>query len=143
MSAGAPAAVPAAEVEVDAIFRRLRRLYWWSLGIALVVHLGLIFGLTTATRSADSKVAEPAKVKFFTRRDPLLTKPLELRKVPQPKRQLVRREVQVSAARMDQVRATAAFDTRGLIAGQGSGVSAIALPRPLELWHFCNQYSYY
>jgi hypothetical protein len=54
-----------------------------------------------------------------------------LRKVPQPKRQLVRREVQVSAARMDQVRATAAFDTRGLIAG-GSGVSAIALPRQLD-----------
>jgi hypothetical protein len=45
---------------------------------------------------------------------------------------LVRREVQVSAARMDQVRATAAFDTRGLIAGQGSGVSAINLPRQLD-----------
>jgi hypothetical protein len=119
----------AADLEMEALFRRLRRLYWWSLGIAVLVHLALIAAVTTATRpTAEDKLVEPAKVKFFTRRDPLLTKPLELRKVPQPKRQLVRREVQVSSARMDQVRATAAFDTRGLIAG-GSGVSAIALPR--------------
>ncbi len=129
---GSPAARPAAEQEMDATFRRLRRLYWWSLGIAVVVHIFLVIGLTTATRVEEGAVAEPAKVKFVTRRDPMLTKPLELRKVPQPKRQLVRREVQVSAARMDQVRATAAFDTRGLIAGQGSGVSAIALPRQLD-----------
>ncbi len=114
------------------MFRRLHRLYWWSLGIAIAVHLLLIVGVTTATRTEEGQAAEPAKVKFFTRRDPLLAKPLELRKVPQPKRQMVRREVQVSAARMDQVRATAAFDTRGLIAGQGSGVSAIGLPRQLD-----------
>jgi hypothetical protein len=132
MTALSPISPPSAAVEIEALFRRLRRLYWWSLGIALLVHLALIAAVTTATRpTEEDKLIEPAKVKFFTRRDPLLTKPLELRKVPQPKRQLVRREVQVSAARMDQVRATAAFDTRGLIAG-GSGVSAIALPRQLE-----------
>ncbi|MBM3278093.1 MAG: hypothetical protein FJY95_08420 [Candidatus Handelsmanbacteria bacterium] len=132
MRAGFPAVTPVAEAEISALFRRLRRLYWWSLGIALAAHLVLIATLTTATRSAHDQVAEPAKVKFFTRRDPLLTKPLELRKVPQPKRQQVRRQVKPSAARMDQVRAAADFDTRGLIAGQGIGVSAIALPRPLE-----------
>ncbi len=132
MSASYPEMIPAAAQEMHAVFRRLRRLYWWSLGIAVVVHIFLVIGLTTATRVEEGAVAEPAKVKFFTRRDPMLTKPLELRKVPQPKRQLVRREVQVSAARMDQVRATAAFDTRGLIANQGSGVSAIALPRQLD-----------
>ena len=131
MTAGSTYAIAAAQ-EMEALFRRLRRLYWWSLGIAVVVHIALIIGVTTATRTEEGQVAEPAKVKFFTRRDPMLTKPLELRKVPQPKRQLVRREVQVSAARMDQVRATAAFDTRGLIAGQGSGFSAIALPRQLD-----------
>jgi hypothetical protein len=132
MTTLSPITAPAAEQEIDALFRRLRRLYWWSLGIAIAIHLALIVGVTTATRTSEGQVAEPAKVKFFTRRDPLLAKPLELRKVPQPKRQLVRREVQVSAARMDQVRATAAFDTRGLIAGQGSGFSAIAPPRQLE-----------
>ncbi|MSR82841.1 MAG: DUF4159 domain-containing protein [Candidatus Latescibacteria bacterium] len=132
MSVDFPATTPVAEIEVEVLFRRLRRLYWWSLGIAIAIHLGLIVGVTITTRTEEGQAAEPAKVKFFTRRDPLLAKPLELRKVPQPKRQLVRREVQVSAARMDQVRATAAFDTRSLIAGQGSGVSAIALPRPLD-----------
>jgi hypothetical protein len=131
MSISLPTKVPAAEQEVDALFQKLRRLYWWSLGIAIAVHLALIAGVTTATQPKPGAVPEPAKVKFFTRRDPMLAKPLELRKVPQPKRQLVRREVQVSAARMDQVRATAAFDTRGLIAG-GSGASAIGLARQME-----------
>jgi len=132
MTVFSPAPTSAAEQDVALLFRRLRRLYWWSLGIAVVVHIALILAVTSATKVEEGAVAEPAKVKFFTRRDPMLTKPLELRKVPQPKRQMVRREVQVSAARMDQVRTTAAFDTRGLIASQGSGVSAIALPRQLD-----------
>ena len=132
MNTGISAGMPVAKQQVEALFRRLRRLYWWSLGIAVVVHIALILAVTTATMVEEGAVAEPAKVKFFTRRDPVLTTPLELRKVPQPKRQMVRREVKVSAARMDEVRATAAFDTRGLIASQGSGVSAIALPRQLD-----------
>ncbi|MBM3280832.1 MAG: hypothetical protein FJY95_22550 [Candidatus Handelsmanbacteria bacterium] len=131
MTVFSPMPTSAAKQDVALLFRRLRRLYWWSLGIAVVVHIALIFAVTTATKVEEGAVPEPAKVKFFTRRDPMLAKPLELRKVPQPKRQLVRQEVQVSAARMDQVRATAAFDTRGLIAG-GSGVSAIGLPRQLD-----------
>lgn len=114
---------------VEEAFRRLRTLYWWSLGLATVWHLLLSLGLIFATKPHGALVPEPAKVKFFARRDPLLAKPLELRKVPQPKRQLVRPEVQVSAARMDQVRATAAFDARGLIASQGSGVGTFAPPR--------------
>ncbi len=61
MGAGSPAATPAAEMEVEALFRRLRRLYWWSLGIALAAHLVLIAALATATRSAEDKIAEPAK----------------------------------------------------------------------------------
>ena len=61
----------------------------------------------------------------FIKRDPRLTKPLELRKIPQPKRQMARREVQLAAARMDQVQATASFNTRSIIASHvgGSGIS--------------------
>jgi len=69
MRAGSPAVTPVAEVEISALFRRLRRLYWWSLGLAFAAHLVLIATLTTVTRSAHDQVAEPAKVKFFTRRD--------------------------------------------------------------------------
>jgi len=52
----------------------------------------------------------------FIKREPRLSKPLELRKIPQPKRQMARCEVQLAKARMDQVQATAAFNTRSLIA---------------------------
>jgi hypothetical protein len=117
--------------EID-LFRPLRHLYWWSLGLAVLAHAALIAGAATATRSAKDRAAEPAKVRFFTRRDPLLARPLELRKVPQPKRQLVRRKVQASEARLDQVRAAAAFDTREIIARQGSGANAVALPGPVD-----------
>ena len=57
----------------------------------------------------------PLSTKFI-KREPRLSKPLELRKIPQPKRQMARCEVQLAKARMDQVQATAAFNTRSLIA---------------------------
>jgi len=41
-------------------------------GPALAAHLALIAGLTAATGGEETGVAPPAKVKFFTRRDPLL-----------------------------------------------------------------------
>ena len=116
---------PSASIEVA--FRRLRGVYWWALCLALGLHLILLIALITGSSQGES-IPEPAKVKFFTRRDPTLTKPLELRKVPQPQRQLVRRQLQPTAARMDQVRATAAFDTRGLILNQPS--PAIGLLNP-------------
>jgi hypothetical protein len=115
---------------IEAAFRRLRRVFWWSLASALLLHLVAVFFLATVFRPRGEEIPEPAKVKFFTRRDPTLAKPMEIRKVPQPKRQLVRRQVQPTAARMDQVRATAAFDTRGLIAGQAP---APALLNPSSL----------
>ena len=116
---------PSASIEVA--FRRLRGVYWWALGLALGLHLLLLIALITGSPQGES-IPEPAKVKFFTRRDPTLTKPLELRKVPQPQRQLVRRQLQPTAARMDQVRATAAFDTRDLILNQPSPAAGLANP---------------
>ncbi len=117
---------------LDLAFLRLRRLYWWSLGLALVLHLIVVLILATVFSPNRETIPEPAKVKFFSRRDPLLAKPLELRKVPQPKRQLVKREQQVTAARMDQVQAIAAFDTRGMVAGQGTGANILAPSRSGE-----------
>ncbi len=111
--------------------RRLRRVYWWSLGLALGLHLILLLTLVIGSSPRGESIPEPAKVKFFTRRDPTLTKPLELRKVPQPRRQLVRRQLQPSPARMDQVRATAAFDTRSLVANRPSPTTGLLDPTPL------------
>ncbi|MCC7261037.1 MAG: DUF4159 domain-containing protein [Candidatus Latescibacteria bacterium] len=113
---------------LEQAFRRLRRLYWWSLGLALFTHLVLVGSLATVFSPERSDVPEPARVKFFARRDPTLTKPLELRKIPQPRRQLVRRQAEARSARLDQVAALAAFDTRGLVAGQGSGGALMLAP---------------
>ena len=103
---------------MEAAFRRLRRVYWWSLATAVAAHLVLVLSLLTALEPQGGSVPEPAKVRFFARRDPTLARPMQIRKVPQPKRQLVRRQIPPTAARMDQVRATAAFDTRNLVASQ-------------------------
>jgi hypothetical protein len=108
-------------------FRRLRRLYWWTLGIALALHLALLLALFNLFSPGGGKVPEPAKVKFFTRRDPTLAKPMQIQKVPQPKRQMIRRQLQPTTARTDQVRATAAFDTRGLISSQSPVASLLHL----------------
>ena len=113
------------------VFYRLRRVFWWSLGLALLLHLSLILALVTVFGPKGAKIPEPAKVKFFTRRDPTLAKPLELRKVPQPKRQLVRRQIQPTTARMDQVQATAAFDTRKLVTSQPAPASNLVNPSVL------------
>lgn len=110
---------------MEVAFRRLRRVFWWSLGLAMAIHLTLVLALVTVFSPQGVRIPEPAKVKFFSRRDPTLAKPMEMRKVPQPKRQLVRRQLQPTAARMDQVRATAAFDTRGLIASQSPAGSLV------------------
>lgn len=104
-------------VPMEVSFRRLRRVYWWSLALAVAVHLALLL-LVAVSGSRGASVPEPAKVKFFTRRDPTLSKPIKIQKVPQPKRQMVRRQIQPTTARMDQVRATAAFDSRSLVASQ-------------------------
>jgi len=108
----------AASTYLDNSLRRLRRVYWWSLAIAAGLHLALAIWLLAGFDQERVSIPEPAKVKFFTRRDPTLAKPMEIRKVPQPRRQLVRRQLQPTAARMDQVRAAAAFDSRELVATQ-------------------------
>ncbi len=60
MSAGLPVVIAAAEQEVDSMFRRLRRWYWWSLGIAIAIHLGLIVGATTTPSSPPSSTSKAA-----------------------------------------------------------------------------------
>jgi hypothetical protein len=65
------------------------------------------------------KAPRPLATKFV-KREPRLTKPLELRKIPKPKRQMIRRQVRVAVARMDQVQATSTFSTRNIIAGSAA-----------------------
>ena len=113
-------ASPTQDFDLDSLVRRLRRGFFIALGSA--VALLLIVIVINPFQEDEKKAPRPLTTKFI-KREPRLTKPLELRKIPQPKRQLARREVQLAQARMDQVQATASFNTRSLIAGvSGSGI---------------------
>ena len=113
-------ASPAQDFDLDILVRRLRRGFFVALASATA--LVLIVVAIDPFKEDEKKAPRPLTTKFI-KREPRLTKPLELRKIPQPKRQLARREVQLAQARMDQVQATASFNTRSLIAGvSGSGI---------------------
>ena len=113
-------ASPTQDFDLDTLARRLRR--GFAIALASAVALLLVIVAINPFEEAEKKAPRPLTTKFI-KREPRLTKPLELRKIPQPKRQLARREVQLAQARMDQVQATASFNTRSLIAGVGgSGI---------------------
>lgn len=113
-------ASPTQDFDLNSLVHRLRRGFFIALGSA--VALLLIVVAINPFKEEEKKAPRPMTTKFI-KREPRLTKPLELRKIPQPKRQLARREVQLAQARMDQVQATASFNTRSLIAGvSGSGI---------------------
>ena len=113
-------ASPTQDFDLDTLARRLRR--GFAIALAFAVALLLVIVAINPFEEAEKKAPRPLTNKFI-KREPRLTKPLELRKIPQPKRQLARREVQLAQARMDQVQATASFNTRSLIAGVGgSGI---------------------
>jgi hypothetical protein len=116
---------PVWEFDPAALLHGRRRLAL-SLGLAALVHL-----LLAGIEFLPERQQTPPRpmVTRFVKREPRLTKPLELRKIPQPRRQLARRDVQLARARMDQVQATAGFNTRSLIAAHVGG-SAIRLPGP-------------
>ena len=113
-------ASPTQDFDLDSLVRRLRRGFF--IALASAAALLLIVVAINPFEKDEKKTPRPLTTKFI-KREPRLTKPLELRKIPQPKRQLARREVQLAQARMDQVQATASFNTRSLIAGVGgSGI---------------------
>ena len=114
-------ASPTQDFDLDVLVSRLRKGFLVSVGIAAVLHLAAA-GINPF-KETKKKAPRPMTTKFI-KREPRLTKPLELRKIPQPKRQLARREVQLARARMDQVQATASFNARSLIASHvgGSGI---------------------
>jgi len=112
-------ATPTSALDLDQLLRGLRRAFWTALGAAAVVHL-VVVGVNPFDQSLD-KTPRPLTTRFV-KRQPRLTKPLELRKIPKPRRQLLQRQVRLLSARMDQVRAAATFSTRGVL-GQVSAPS--------------------
>ncbi|MFH1568872.1 MAG: DUF4159 domain-containing protein [Gemmatimonadota bacterium] len=105
-------ACPTAGVDLDQVLRRGRYVLWVALAVAVAVHVVAV-GVDPFKRVLE-KTPRPLTTRFI-KRQPRLTKPLELRKLPKPQRQLLQRQVTLLAARMDQVRAAATFSTRGVL----------------------------
>ena len=102
-----------AGLDLNVLLSPLRKSFWLSIGIALLLNAILV--LLYPFQQQAEKAPRPLTTKFV-KRQPRLTKALELRKIPQRKRPMIRRQVHAAAARMDQVQATAAFSTRAIIA---------------------------
>ena len=115
-----------AGLDLKALLSPLRKVFWLSLGIAVLLNAILV--LLNPFQQQAEKAPRPLTTKFV-KRQPRLTKALELRKIPQRKRPMIRRQVRAAAARMDQVQATAAFSTRAIIA-RSVGYSEYAPSRP-------------
>ena len=113
---------PTSDFDLAELVRRLRRGLLLSLAVA--VGLTLVLVALNPFRQVELKAPRPLSTKFI-KREPRLTKPLELRKIPKPKRQLARRQVHLAAARLDQVQATTNFNVRSLISSHvgNSGIS--------------------
>jgi len=115
-------ATPTSALDLDQLLRGLRRAFWSALGLAAAVHL-LVVGVNPFQQALD-KTPRPLTTRFI-KRQPRLTKPLELRKIPKPRRQLLQRQVRLLSARMDQVRAAATFSTRGVLGQVAAPVVAM------------------
>ena len=80
------------------LLRKAQRILWICFGLGITVHISLmqISGFET-----EERVVKPLTTQFI-KRQPRLTKPLELRKRPQPKRRRVQRQMVMVQARMTQ-----------------------------------------
>ena len=118
---------PASGFDLAELVRRQRG--GLLLSLALAVGLALALVALNPFQQVETKAPRPLSTKFI-KREPRLTKPLELRKTPKPKRQLARRQVHLAAARLDQVQATTNFNVRSLISSH-VGNSGISLFKPI------------
>ena len=119
---------------IEAVRADVHRVFRLSLVLAAVVHavaVAVLMQIHTPTKDAIERATRPLAVKFFIRRDPRVTKPFELRKAPQAKRQLIERQAQLAQASMNQVQSTASFNTRGLVT-QVVAAPSLAPTRALE-----------
>jgi len=113
---------PTTALDLEQLLGPLHRALWATLALAVAVHLAVV-GVNPFREVLD-KTPRPLTTRFV-KRQPRLTKPLELRKVPKPRRQLLQRQAHLLSARMDQVRAAATFSTRGVLSHVAAPVATV------------------
>ena len=87
---------PSAPLALKALLQRTRRKLWIGLALAVVAH-GALTQLRGWTR--HQKTTKPLTT-HFVKREPRLTKPLELKKLPRPRQRQVRRTMVSVQARL-------------------------------------------
>lgn len=100
------------DFDPETLLRRQKKQFWLFLALAAILHLSLV--LLNPFKPPFQKPPRPLTVAFI-KRQPRLTKPLGLRKIPQPKRQLMYRQVRLGSARMDQVQALLSLGLPGVM----------------------------
>ena len=119
---------PSISLTLTRLLKRTQGVLWSALILAVVVHLSAsLFAVTVQTE----KVAKPLTTKFV-KRAPRLTKPLEMKKRPQPKRRMMRRQMVSVKAKVDRQRTRSVIQTsqvmRSLAKPRVDITGSIALP---------------
>ncbi|MCC7263226.1 MAG: DUF4159 domain-containing protein [Candidatus Latescibacteria bacterium] len=94
---------------------RISKVFLAALGLSALLHLLLLALAPKLFNGPNGNLPEPDHVKVFTRHDPQLTRPIELRKVPLPKRLPVPHERRLAPARRPQAPAMGVFPTRAQV----------------------------
>ena len=119
---------PSASLGLKLLLNRTRRVLWLCLVGALVIHFG---ASRIRELGAKQQAAKPLTIQFI-KRAPRLTKPLEMKKRPQPKRRTMQRQMVSVKARIDRQRASSGAQTaqvmRSLAKPRVDITGSIALP---------------
>ena len=100
-------------VRLKGLLSRTRRVLWTCLGLGIAAHLLLT---QIRTLQTEQKAIRPLTTQFV-KRQPRLTKPLELKKRPQPKRRPVQRTMVSVKARMQHDQRGVRFEPAQVLGG--------------------------
>ncbi len=95
---------PSESLLLKSLLRKTRTAFWLGLALAFAIHLSLT---QLKIFKGGEAVMKPLTTRFV-KREPRLTKPLELKKRPRPKPRRMRREVVFVKARVDRRQVSAA-----------------------------------
>ena len=100
-----------ASLRLGMLLKQAQKALWGAMILAIVVHLLLP---QIGSRQATQQTAKPLTTQFV-KRQPRLTKPLELKKRPQPKRRRIQREMISVKARVDRKEVVSSIQVLGVI----------------------------
>ena len=102
---------PSAELNLKGLLQRARAILWYCLAAAMVLHLLLT---RISMLSSEQKSTKPLTTQFI-KRQPRLTKPLELKKRPKPKSRRIQRQMVAVRARADRQQISSRFQPVGVL----------------------------